>query len=185
MGTRPFRVSHAAHCLHLGAVIAYPTEAVWGLGCDPLNEQAVARLLALKQRSEDKGLILIAASIDQFSPYLHGLSAKQRQTLQDSWPAPITWLVPDNGFAPSWIRGRFDSVALRVTAHPVAKSLCEAFGAPVVSSSANTQGRNPANSRLRVQHYFPSSLATVVPGRLGNDFKPTQIRDLVSGAKIR
>ena len=185
MHKRPFRISHAAHCLHQGAVIAYPTEAVWGLGCDPFNELAVARLLALKQRSEGKGLILIAASIEQFAPYLSSLSARQKQTLQDSWPAPITWLVPDNGFAPSWIRGRFNSVALRVTAHPIAKSLCEAFGAPIVSSSANTQGRVPAKSPLRVQHYFPSSLATVVPGHLGKNPKPTQIKDLVSGAKIR
>ncbi len=181
----PFRISYAANCLQQGGVIAYPTEAVWGLGCDPMNEQAVSRLLALKGRSEAKGLILIAASIEQLSPFLSGLDNKQRQILTDSWPAAITWLVPDNGFAPPWIRGGFNSVALRVTAHPVAKSLCEAFGGPIVSSSANLQGKAPAKNRQRVQQYFPSALATIVPGQAGNKSEPTQIKDLLSGATLR
>ncbi len=181
----PFRISYAVNCLQQGGVIAYPTEAVWGLGCDPMNEQAVASLLALKGRSEAKGLILIASSMEQLSPFLRGLDAGQRQVLKDSWPAATTWLVPDNGFAPAWIKGDFDSVALRVTAHPVAQSLCEAFGGPIVSSSANLQGKIPAKTRQRVQQYFPSSLATIVPGQAGKNAKPTQIKDLLSGATIR
>ena len=61
-----WRVQQAAQAIRAGAVIAYPTEAVWGLGCDPWDEEAVERLLLLKGRSVDKGLILVADNIRQF-----------------------------------------------------------------------------------------------------------------------
>ncbi len=179
------KIQRAAESLWQGGVIAYPTEAVWGLGCAPDNEHAVLKLLTLKNRQQEKGLILVAADIEQFQPYLHGLSAAQQKTLVDSWPGPNTWLVPDNGMAPDYIRGRFDSVALRVSAHPVVAGLCRAFGGPIVSTSANPQGMQPARQAFQVQRYFKGQLDDVTPGCVGKSVKPTQIRDLVSGDVLR
>ncbi|HNI38217.1 MAG TPA: Sua5/YciO/YrdC/YwlC family protein, partial [Pseudomonadales bacterium] len=88
-----------------GGVIAYPTEAVWGLGCDPHHEEAVTQLLALKQRNWRKGVILIAADVAQLAPYLRGLPEEKLAVLHASWPGPNTWLVPNNGAAPAWITG--------------------------------------------------------------------------------
>ncbi len=179
------RIQIAAKWIALGEVVAYPTEAVWGLGCDPLNPQAVAKLLHLKQRPVEKGLILIAADILQLAPYLGGLDKEQYQTLNDSWPAPITWLVPASSAVPAWIRGQHTSVALRVTDHPVAAALCRAFGGPIVSTSANPGSRREARTALAVRRYFDGNLAAITPGQVGKQKKPSQIKDLISGLILR
>ncbi len=172
--------------LHQGGVIAYPTEAVWGLGCDPFNADAVAQLLAMKRRPESKGLVLVAASIAQVEPLLQGLTAEQRAQLEGSWPGPYTWVIPDShNLIPAWVRGDSRSVAVRVSAHPVVQSLCEAFGGLLVSTSANPASHQPAKTALRVRTYFGDQLTAVVPGALGEQSQPTQIRDLISGRIFR
>ncbi len=171
--------------LAAGAVVACPTEAVWGLSCDPDNEQAVMHLLALKQRPVHKGLILVAADIQQFNWLLRGLDRPDQSRLQLSWPGPITWLVPHRGLVPEWICGDFDTVALRVTAHPTMAALCQAFGGPLVSTSANVAGQQPAREQFQVWRYFGGGLDGVVPGRLGGDANPTVIRDLESDTIVR
>jgi L-threonylcarbamoyladenylate synthase len=180
-----FRIRHAARILRAGGVIAYPTEGVWGVGCDPDNEEAFAHLLALKQREPAKGVILIAASIAQVQPYLDGLRAAQIRQLEATWPGAFTWIVPDNGVAPLWVTGGRPGLALRVSAHPLVRALCEAFGGPIVSTSANPSGRPAAKTALRVRRYFPAGLDYVLKGPLGGQRGPTPIRDLVSGEVVR
>lgn len=180
-----FRIQQAVRALRAGGVIAYPTEGVWGLGCDPENPVAVLRLLELKQRDMAKGLVLVAADIAQFEPHLEGLPAEQRQRLQASWPAALTWLVPGNGAAADWIRGASHSVALRVSPHPIVAGLCRAFGGPLVSTSANPSGRAAAMSALGVRRYFGDRLDYIVGGELGGRGAPTPIRDLITGEFLR
>jgi len=180
-GLHHLKIKRAAHCLWQGGVIAYPTEAVWGLGCDPFDEQAVRRLLTIKRRGIDKGLILVAADIHQLESYLRGLSAKQRKKLRSNWPGPLTWLVPDNGYAPKWITGRHKTLALRVSKHPIVESLCLAFGGPIVSTSANPQNKAPALNALAVRQYFRNQLDFITPGSVGGQTKPSEIRELLTG----
>lgn len=179
-----WRLQQVARCLDRGGVIACPTEAVWGLGCDPWNAGAVDRLLALKQRPMAKGLILVAADISQFADLLHDLPDDWQATLGASWPGPNTWLVPHRGRLPHWITGQHASVALRVTDHPLLRQLC-ALSGPLVSTSANPSGRPAARSRLRVQQYFGDRLDDVLDGPLGGRRSPSTIRDLASGAVLR
>ncbi|MCV6614359.1 MAG: Sua5/YciO/YrdC/YwlC family protein [Cellvibrionaceae bacterium] len=179
------RIRHLAAQLRAGAVVAYPTEAVWGLGCDPFARQAVEHILALKRRSMAKGLILVAAEREQFAPFLAGLPAELLKPLDDSWPGPNTWLVPDNGYCPPWVRGQFDSVALRVSAHPVVAGLCRAFGGPLVSTSANPQGLPPATNPMTIHRYFPGMVDGLAPGIVDTQAKPSHIRDLRTGETIR
>ncbi len=179
------RILELARQLKNGGVIAYPTEAVWGLGCDPGNRLAVERLLQLKQRQVDKGLILIAGSLSQISLYTDGLSDSQRETLANSWPGPNTWLLPAEHIAPDWIRGKHASVAVRVSDHPVVQALCHAFGGPLVSTSANPQGKPSALTTSELAQYFGDSLDGIAPGELGGLSSPSTIRDLLSGATIR
>ena len=134
----------AAACLRNGGIVAYPTEAVWGLGCDPDDGEALARLIKLKSRDAAKGLILIAGDIAQLEPWLAGVTVEQREQLLASWPGPYTWLVPDNGRAHPLLRGEHVSLAVRVTDHPLVQALCAAFGGPLVSTSANRAGESPA-----------------------------------------
>ena len=91
-----------------GDVIAYPTEAVFGLGCDPNSEAAVLTLLKLKQRSIDKGLILIASHYQQLLPYIDdsSLNKEQKQLAFTSWPGPVTWIFPKNRTTPYFLTGK-------------------------------------------------------------------------------
>ena len=179
------RIRIAAQQLRQGGVVAYPTEAVWGLGCNPFDEMAVARVLELKARPVEKGLIVIAANLTQLEPFIYHLDDLQRQRLKNTWPGPVTWVVPANEMIPYWLSGRFASIALRVTAHPVAAGLCRAFGGPLVSTSCNPQGRNPAHNIHEVRKYFPGELDAITPGQVGKNIKPTEIRDLLTGSVLR
>lgn len=175
-------------CQHLeqGNIIAYPTEAVWGLGCDPYNEAAVAKILRLKKRPLDKGLILVAASIDQFTLLLANLTEQQQTALTSTWPGHITWLIPDpQQLVPAWIKGSHQSVALRVSAHPVVRDLCLAYGGPIVSTSANPAGQEEIRSRVVLEEKFADSIDYIVAGELGAAAKPSQMRDLLTGKTIR
>lgn len=174
----------AAYELIDGGVIAYPTEGVWGLGCDPFNERAVQTILSLKQRPVRKGLILVAASMNQIQPLLEGLSEEQLARLTESWPGPFTWLLPHQGKVPAWISGEFDSVAVRVSAHPVVSALCTMVGGPIVSTSANPQAKLAARHNFQVKRYFGQNL-TLAPGVTFKNAKPSQIRDLISGEVLR
>lgn len=169
----------------VGEVIAYPTEAVWGLGCDPLNPYAVEKLLALKQRPVEKGLILIAAELNQFSSLLENLTANQLQQLAAPQTKPITWLVPASATVPAWIKGNHSSVAIRLVKHPVAAALCRLVGGPIVSTSANPGTRREARTALAVRRYFGNQLAAICPGKVGPNARPSEIRDLASGQVIR
>ncbi|MGB4072212.1 L-threonylcarbamoyladenylate synthase [Pseudomonas sp.] len=179
-----WQVQQAAQVVRRGGVIGYPTEAVWGLGCDPWDELAVERLLALKDRPVHKGLILVAADIEQFDFLLDDLPEIWLARLAGSWPGPNTWLVPHQHRLPEWITGQHDSVALRVSAHPLVRELCALTG-PLVSTSANPGGRPAARSRLRVEQYFPGQLDKVLGGALGGRKNPSLIRDLISGDVVR
>ena len=180
-------IRRAVNVLRRGGIIAYPTEGVWGLGCDPFDRQAVEGVLALKARPVHKGLILVGASISQFSGLVAHLSDAQRQRLLASSDHPITWLVPNRGFAPAWITGQHSSVAIRISQHPVVIALCEKFGAPLVSTSANPQGRKSATSELQVRRYFQGKLNYIVPGQTeaARSGRASEIRDLVTGVTIR
>ena len=186
MKTRPnrFALQRAARILWQGGVVAYPTEAVYGLGCDPLNRLAVEELLAIKQRPVEKGLILIASRFEQLSPFLEAQPPEIQQQLDASWPGPVTWLVPANPATPRWLRGKHQSLAVRVTAHPLAAALCEAFGGAIVSTSANPAGRPPARSALQARIRCPG-VDLILHGSTGRLTRPTPIRDVITGKVLR
>lgn len=179
-----WQIQQAALVVLNGGVIAYPTEAVWGLGCDPWHAEAVERLLELKDRPMHKGLILVAGDIEQFDFLLEDLPEIWLARLAGSWPGPNTWLVPHQNRLPEWISGQHNSVALRVSDHPQVRALCRLTG-PLVSTSANPAGRPSARSRLRVEQYFPGQLDAVLGGALGGRKNPSLIRDLITGDVIR
>jgi L-threonylcarbamoyladenylate synthase len=178
-------VSQAAEHLRAGEVIAYPTEAVFGLGCDPGNETAVRRILSLKGRPASAGLILIGDCYERFEPFIAPVSRELRQRALSAWPGPVTWLFPRSDSVPDWLAGHHETIALRLTAHPVSRDLCAAFGSAVVSTSANPDSATPAKTAGRVEEFFGSRLAGIVAGALGSGDRPSEIRDLASGAVIR
>lgn len=175
----------ALSALNEGGVIAYPTEAVWGLGCDPQNPDAFKRLLKLKQRQLDKGVILIAANASQLKSLRDGLSSRQLEQLAVEQAVPTTWLIPADRSIPSWIKGRHTTVAVRISNHPVAAELCRAFGGMIVSTSANRAGQVPARTLSEAQSIFSDEVDAYVAGEVGGAAKPSRIVDLLTGQQLR
>ena len=170
--------------LKRGGVIAYPTESCYGLGCDPRNPQAVKRVLALKKRSLAKGVILVAASARQLRPYIAKLSPVLQRDMVGAWPGPHTWLVPAANDCPAFLRGAHDTIAVRVTAHPVAAQLCRQAGMALVSTSANRSGDQSAKTAGECRRLFGKRVL-VIPGRVGTRRHPSTIQHLLTKQIIR
>ena len=177
-------VPEAADHLRAGRVIAYPTEAVYGLGCDPGSESGVRAILRLKQRSPNAGLILIADSFDRLRPFV-AVTGINLDAAMATWPGPVTWLIPRAPSVPDWLAGTHPTIAVRVTDHPVCRLLCAAFDGAIVSTSANPSTEPPARSASEVHGYFGENIAGIVSGALGARQQPSEIRDLATGAVIR
>ena len=178
-------IAAAAAALRRGAVIAYPTEAVYGLGCDPSDADAVARLFALKQRPATQGVLLIAADFAQVEKFIGAAPEAAIARARASWPGPQTWVLPRSAQTPPWLAGAHAGIALRVTAHPLAAQLCRAFGAAIVSTSANRHGQPPARTAADVRSAFGDELAYILDGPTGGLERPTPIRDAIVGEIIR
>jgi L-threonylcarbamoyladenylate synthase len=179
-----FRLREVARAITAGAVIAYPTEAVYGLGCDPWNAGAVRRILEIKQRPEHKGLIVIAADFSQLEPFVEPLDPPAMSSVQGTWPGPVTWLLPARPGAPRWLTGHHHTLAVRVTAHPLAAALCRAAG-PLVSTSANRSGQPPARTALQVRLRLDGDVDDMLVGACGGRAQPSTIRDGRTGEVIR
>ncbi|OGT47498.1 MAG: threonylcarbamoyl-AMP synthase [Gammaproteobacteria bacterium RIFCSPHIGHO2_12_FULL_41_15] len=178
-------ITEAIACLNRGGIIAYPTEAVYGLGCDPLSVEAVTRILQLKHRSIKKGFILIGASWEQLQSLVEPINPRALVQVLASWPGPMTWIFPASPEVPRWIRGDHTTVAIRVTDHPIAKRLCEGFGKPIISTSANVEGYPPLRDARMLHMTFGKAIDQIVEGPVGKSHRPTEMRDAVSGEVIR
>lgn len=176
----------ALRSVQQGGVLAYPTEAVFGLGCDPRNLDAVQRILEIKQRPAHKGLILIAADLQQLQPWLQTLSDTLLQRIQATWPGPVTWLLPASPQVSPLIRGQHDTLAVRVSAHPSCQALCQQLGHPLISTSANLAGQEPARNAQEVSRqlgqYQPDCILNQA---VGAQQQPTEIRHGLTGEIVR
>jgi len=182
----PSTLADIVAALRSEQVIAYPTEAVFGLGCDPDSEAAVRALLTIKQRAWTKGLILVAADYQQLFPYIDDtqLTATQLERVFSRWPGPVTWVMPARPATPRWLTGQFATLAVRVTAFAPVKQLCLAFGKPLVSTSANLSGAPPARSTAEVRRQLGNDFP-VLDLEVGGRLNPSEIRDALTGELIR
>jgi L-threonylcarbamoyladenylate synthase len=179
------RVDQAARILVAGGVVAYPTEAVYGIGCLPDLESALERILAIKQRDARKGLIVVAASPGQLEPLAELPDGEIGAAIRAGWPGPRTWVVPARpGVSPLLTGGRA-TLAVRVSDHPVVRQLCRRTGSALVSTSANLSGRRPARSALAARRALGNAVDYVLAGALGDAARPTEIRDAATGAILR
>jgi len=189
---RQWPIKKAANIIKHGGVIVYPTEAVYGLGCDPLNPHAVARILTLKHRNIDKGLLLISAHFSHVSQYIHSSQqgtcaalflATEKETREA--PVAITWLFKAADHVPFWLTGNHSTIAIRFTQHPIAKAICELWGQPIISTSANISTQRPLNRKVLAYKIFYKKVDYMVAGPLGKQVCPSEIRDVATGQVVR
>lgn len=156
-----FAIQHAAHQIRHGGVIVYPTETVYGLGCDPMNLAAITYLNLLKQREHGKGLILIGNTLDLFEDYVAALSANQKKQISQTNEA-TSWIVKANDSLPDWLTNPQRTVAIRITQHPVVSKLCQQLGHPIVSTSANPRGKKTCHNALQAHKYFHDKVDAIL-----------------------
>lgn len=181
---KSWQLNQAARVISAGGILAYPTEAVYGLGCSPFSQVAVCKLLQVKGRKVSKGLILIGSNISQFRNLVNLEVINDRPQILASWPGPVTWIFPAKPGVPSWLTGNRPGLAIRISNHPQVKVLCNQVGV-LVSTSANPSGCKPAKNTLKVRTYFGNKIDYILAGQVGSLSGPTEIRDAVSGRVIR
>ena len=180
-----WRIHEAIRKLEAGGIIAYPTETQYGFGCDPFDGRAVLRLLALKQRPVHNGLILIAADFCQLEPLLLPLKSNIRKRVSTAQARPVTWALPCRTDIPVWLHGRFDTLAVRITRHPLAAELCRQWGGPLISTSANIHGRPPLRNLLKARRHFDGQLDYLLQDSLNCNARASEIRDGITNRTLR
>lgn len=179
----------ALSILNTQGLIAYPTESVFGLGCDPDSELAIEKILSLKKRPACKGLILIAANIEQLQKYadFSVLTQQQLADIKQTWPGPVTWVVPAKKTLSKLISGDFNSVAVRVSAHPLVQKLCQQFGKAIISTSANLSGLPPCINYSQVNEMFAGQalLQEIINAPVSGLSEPSQIFNALTGERLR
>jgi L-threonylcarbamoyladenylate synthase len=179
-----FAIRYAAHRVRHGGIIAYPTETVYGLGCDPLNVSAVNAVNTLKGRDSSKGLILLASRLQQLDAFIEVADPDDRAAIVGE-PEPTSWIVPAKDTAPRWISGRHQTLAIRVSTHPLVIQLCDQLGHALVSTSANPAGKTPALNLFQLHRYFEGQLDAMLISHHNSSGRPSRIRDLKSRQLLR
>lgn len=183
------KINNAVSALRAGGVIAYPTEYCFGLGCDPQNVDAIERLLAIKQRQKEQGVILIAANIEQVSSYADLTSVPDLQSIMQTWPGPNTWLLPAKKTVSNWVKGNHSSIAMRISAYKLCQDLCSEFGGALVSTSANRHGQESLLTAESVLSEFANDIDYLLDAPTQKkptaDVKASAIRDALTGMQLR
>ncbi len=174
----------AVDVLRSSGVVAHATEGVWGLACDPFDGAAVDRVLDIKGRDADKGLIVAAGRPAAFAMELAALDDETAARIRASWPGAVTWIVPNRRF-PAWITGGRDTAAIRVPGHAQARALADAFGGAIVSTSANRSGVEPARTAEAVADALGHAVDFILPGEIGSGMGPSRIVDASTGRTLR
>jgi L-threonylcarbamoyladenylate synthase len=181
---KPWQINHSVNVILNGGVLAYPTEAVYGLGCSPYCLAAVNKIFQLKRRNLAKGLILVGNDIKQFEDLIDFDKVKNLPDILDTWPGHITWILPTKPRVPSWLTGKNNGLAVRISAHAIVNQLCKKAGI-LVSTSANPAGFNTVKNSLQVRAYFGNNVDYIYPGHAGPATNPSEIRDAITGSVLR
>ncbi len=177
-------IDYAVSSLRRGSIIAHATEGVWGLTCDPRSEKSIERILEIKGRAKNKGLILIGGIPRYFHGELASIRADKRMEIEASWPGHHTWVLPNTNQYSDWITGGRETVACRVPNHEQARKLSLLFGGPLVSTSANLSGSPELKTEEAVRSDFEALVEFILPGTIGKAAGPSSIHAL-DGSMLR
>lgn len=181
-----FKLRQLKAQLKSGAIIAYPTETVWGLGCLPNHQTALKQLANIKQRSINKGFILVSPQIEYCLPYIDSNFHEQAiRDIAQNKIKPTTWLAPKSRQLSSLVSGQFNTVAIRISPHPFIENICQSLQSPLISTSANMHSRPSLNTDLLVQKFLGHKLDQIIHGYNNGSGLASSIVDLESKQIIR
>ena len=185
MFKKSFDVSESIDWLNDGKILVHPTEGVWGLGCNALDQKAFKKIYLLKKRDSQKSFILLASSYEAIKKYIKKLTDDDISFLRKSWPGPVTLLIKFNNDLPSHLKNHTGKIAIRVSNHLPLKSLFKGFKGLMVSTSANVSGEEIINDPIEIINAFDDIDVAYYNESLGTNKKPSTIIDLASRKIIR
>tara|TARA_B100000900_G_C20443961_1_gene660226 strand:- start:371 stop:916 length:546 start_codon:yes stop_codon:yes gene_type:complete len=172
---------NAHEVLKDGGIIIYPTEGIYGIGCDALNSDSVDRVFDIKGRSTKKGFIVICSDVRYLANIVDNNYMDCQELLDKDF---TTWIIPAHEKCPSWLVTH-NTVAVRVTNHPVIHNLCVGLKGPIISTSANYSNQIYVNDIKKIEILFDNKVDCIVNGKLGGEIKPSTIRDIVTKEVLR
>jgi len=178
-----FCIRHAAHIIRNGGIIAYPTDTVYGLGCDPYNVDAVKKINQIKQRPTKKHFILLASDIQLVQPLFDSSDSQKRLITENT--EPTSWVVEASSNVPDWLTNNSGTITIRISQHPVIKKLCSALDRPIISTSANISGKSPAKTGLELHQFFHNKVDKILLASQSLSTKPSKIIRLCDNYVIR
>jgi len=181
------QITEAADCVNAGGVVAYPTESCFGLGCHPGNRHAIQHILDIKQRGADQGLILVAAETEQLEIYVDFsvLTETQCVRIEQSWPGPVSWLIPARPGCEPLLRGRHQTLAVRVSAFDLIQKLCRRANTALVSTSANRHAQAALTTANAVREQLGDEIAYIIDAPVQGLARPSRIIDATTQHLIR
>ena len=185
MNSKALDLNHSINWLKAGKVLVHPTESIWGIGCDALNETAIDLIFKLKQRPLNKNLIVLVESYFSIKDFVINLNPDQEKLLNEKWPGPYTFLFTYNKKLPKHLMNDTGKIAIRVSNHLPIKLLFESFSGFMVSTSANISGEENINNPNHIMNYFEYEEMAYYDEILGDNKSPSTIIDLESRAIIR
>lgn len=178
-----FSIRHAAHIIRHGGIIAYPTETVYGLGCDIYNAEAVEKINIIKQRPHNKQFILLAGNIDQIKQLIE-INDKEESIIENT-TEPTSWIIKASSLAPEWLTDKNNSLTIRISSDNLVKSLCHILGHAIISTSANFSGKKPARTSLDLHKSFHDKVDKILLSNQKTFRKPSKIIRLCDNHIIR
>jgi tRNA threonylcarbamoyl adenosine modification protein (Sua5/YciO/YrdC/YwlC family) len=177
----PRKIQKAVDILERGGVIAYPTDAVYGIGCDAANKQAIEKLHQVKGMPKGKPLAFLCADLSDIAKYAVVDNAAFR-LLKRALPGPYVFILDATREVPKMALTKQKTVGIRVPSHEVPRALCRALGRPILSSTANAPGEEPLLDPHEIDDRFPQLDMVLDGGVVG--VIPSTIIDLTSGEAV-
>ncbi|MFC1511950.1 L-threonylcarbamoyladenylate synthase [Candidatus Latescibacterota bacterium] len=177
-------ITRAVVILRAGGVIVYPTETVYGIGCDPLDQRACERIQDLKGRRETKAMLLVASSRRQVEDMAGPLDPLASALADRFWPGPLTIVLKPAGTLPPHLLGPTGGGGFRVSSDPVSTALARELGRPLVSTSANKTGTQPLVTFEEACAQFERLVDLVLPPAEKLSGVPSTLVDVTSGRLV-
>ena len=177
-------INKAVKVIKEGKILIYPTESIFGLGCDPFNEQACQKINSLKQRSNKAGLICLINNIKHLNTLAAPLRTTDYEQIRKSKTKHISWILPAKSGLPKWLIGPNNTICVRLSNDSSINELCSALDQAIISTSANEQGMPAANTIEQAKKIFKNQVDYYLDLPLGDKQKASKILT-ITGKIIR
>ena len=158
------KLMEAAEILRAGGLVAFPTETVYGLGANALNEEAAKKIYAAKGRPSDNPLIAHISKPEELAPLVKEVPEAGKKLMEAYWPGPLTMIFPKSDIVPYGTTGGLDTVAIRMPSDPIANRMIALAGIPIAAPSANTSGRPSPTTAEHVYQDMNGKIEMILDG---------------------